>query len=94
MIRKRTTNTRGEPYRDGRPRYEARVRGPDGKLALRTFTTMKAAQAWERDKYAEKDHGAWVVQSGGRVVARQLEGTTRSPVAWDRVGVGSGPASG
>lgn len=67
MIKKRTTNTAGEPYRDGRPRYEARVRGPDGKLALRTFTTMKAAQAWERDKFAEKDHGSWVAQSGGRV---------------------------
>ncbi len=67
MIKKRTTNSSGEPYRYGRPRYEARVRGPDGKLALRTFTTVKAAQAWERDKYAEKDHGACVVQSGGRV---------------------------
>jgi hypothetical protein len=67
VIKKRTTNTAGEPYRDGRPRYEARVRGPDGNLALRTFTTMKAAQAWERDKFAEKDHGSWVAQSGGRV---------------------------
>ena len=72
MIKKRATNSKGERYRDGRPHYEARVRGPDGKLATRTFTTMKAAQAWERDKFNEKDHGSWVALSGGRIRLREF----------------------
>lgn len=31
-----------------------------------------AAQAWERDKFAEKDHGAWVTQAGGRIKLRDF----------------------
>jgi len=72
MIRRRATNTKGEPYRDGRPRYEARVRGPDGRMATRTFATFKAAQAWERDKFVEKDHGGWIALSGGRMTLQQF----------------------
>jgi integrase len=72
VIKKRMTNTANEPYLDGRARYQARVRGPDGKLATRTFTTMKAAQGWERDKFNEKDHGAWVALAGGRIRLRDF----------------------
>lgn len=72
VIRRRVTNTNGEPYRDGRPRYEARVRGPDSRMATRTFTTFKAAQGWERDKFVEKDHGGWIALSGGRITFQEF----------------------
>jgi integrase len=72
VIRKRTINSNKEPYSDGRPRYEARVRGPDGRMAIRTFTTLKAAQAWERDKFVEKDRGGWVALSGGRINLKEF----------------------
>src|SRR5690242_779705 len=42
VITKRTLNTKDEPYRDGKQRYEARVRGPNGRVITRTFRTQKA----------------------------------------------------
>jgi integrase len=79
VITKRTTNTSGEPYRDGKQRYEARVRGPNGRVITRTFRTKKLAELWERDKLGERDSGTWVGLSGGRVrfgefAAQWLEG--------------------
>jgi hypothetical protein len=66
VITKRTTNTKDGPYRDGRQRYEARVRGPNGRVITRTFRTQKAAQQWERDKLGEREAGTWVGLTGGR----------------------------
>jgi hypothetical protein len=40
-------------------------------MANRTFTTSKAAQGWERDKFVEKDHGGWVALSGGRMTLQE-----------------------
>jgi integrase len=64
---KRTLNTKYEPYRDGKPRHEARVRGPNGRVTTRTFRTRKAAQQWERDRLGERDSGRWVGLAGGRI---------------------------
>ena len=59
---------------------------------LSCLTTRMARPFWNR----------LILTAPGRIpsmrktpcVARQLDGTTRSPVAWDRVGVRSGPATG
>jgi integrase len=72
MITRRMTNTADDPYKDGKARYEARVRGPGGKVITRTFRTAKAAQQWEREKLNEKDAGTWVAQTGGRVRLRDF----------------------
>jgi integrase len=66
-IKKRETNTRGEPYDDGKPRYEVRLRGPDGKAISKTFPRRDAAARWEREKLRERDRGEWVEPSAGRL---------------------------
>ena len=72
MITKRATNTAGQAYKDGKPRYEARVRGPSGRVITRTFRTAKAAQAWEREKLNERDAGTWVTLKGDRIRPREF----------------------
>ncbi|MFN0088654.1 MAG: tyrosine-type recombinase/integrase [Acidimicrobiales bacterium] len=50
----------------GEVRWDARVRAPDGKERSRTFSTRKAAMAWERAQRSAKDAGTWLDPSAGR----------------------------
>ena len=50
----------------GKDRYTVRMRGPDGKARKRTFATLKAAEAYERDQHTQRDRGGWVDPRGGK----------------------------
>jgi integrase len=51
MIQKRSTN-RGV-------RYDVRVRDASGRVHTRTFSTKRAAEAYERDQLTKREQGAW-----------------------------------
>src|SRR6516164_8351578 len=46
--------------RDGRTVYRVRLRDPDGNEYLRTFSTKKAAKAFEDAQRTDRRRGAWV----------------------------------
>ncbi|HKY17010.1 MAG TPA: site-specific integrase, partial [Microthrixaceae bacterium] len=64
---RRETNSAGIAYSGGRPRWEVRLRRPDGRQYGRTFTTRKAAEAWHRDQLTAQQNGTWIDPSAGRV---------------------------
>jgi integrase len=70
-IKKRETNTRGDRYDDGKPRYEVRLRGPDGRSLSKTFRRRDDAVRWEREKLRERDRGEWVDPTAGRITLRE-----------------------
>jgi integrase len=49
-----------------RGRWQARVRGPDGRERTRTFRTKDEAQRWLHGKEAEKQRGEWVDPRAGK----------------------------
>ncbi len=67
-ITRRETNSARVPYADGKPRWQARIRRPDGSQYSQTFTTRKAAERWERDQLTAQGNGGWVDPAAGRVV--------------------------
>ncbi len=60
MIAKKLTKAR-------EPRYEVRLRGPDGKERSRTFRTKKEAERYVRSQQTSIDAGTWIDPAAGRV---------------------------
>lgn len=71
-IKRREFSSAGNAYADGRPRWEVRVRQPDGRQFGRTFTTRNAAEKWERDQLTSLDTGEWTDPRAGRVTLAQV----------------------
>lgn len=46
--------------RTGKRVYDVRLRDPNGKQYNRTFSTRKAAEAFEGDQLAARRHGSWI----------------------------------
>jgi len=67
-IKRRETTSAGVPYVDGKPRWQVRIRRPDGSQYSDTFTTRKAAEKWERDQLTGQSNGGWVDPAAGRVL--------------------------
>jgi integrase len=42
------------------PRYEVRLRGPDGRERSRSFRTRREAERYEREQRARFDRGSWI----------------------------------
>jgi hypothetical protein len=51
---------------DGSKRYDARVRGSNGRVITRSFQRRRDAERWHRDQCAARDAGTWVDQRLGR----------------------------
>lgn len=51
------------------PRYDVRLRTPDGEHLKRTFRTRKEAEAWSAGERVDRDRGAWV---DPRIARRQF----------------------
>ena len=51
---------------DGTRRYDARVRGSNGRVVTRSFKRRRDAERWQRDQCAARDSGTWVDQRLGR----------------------------
>lgn len=47
-------------------RYRARTRGPNGEQRTKTFSTKRAAEAWERERLGARDKGLWADPGSGR----------------------------
>ena len=56
MIERRTTRNE--------PRYEVRLRGPDGRERSRSFRTRRDAERYEREQRAAFDRGNWIDPRG------------------------------
>jgi hypothetical protein len=54
------------------PRYEVRLRGPDGTERSRTFRTLKDAERYEREQRAMFDRGNWVDPRAASVSLEQF----------------------
>ena len=67
-IMRRETNSTGQAYVDGKPRWQVRLRRPDGSQYSETFTTRKAAERWERDQLTSQGNGGWVDPAAGRAL--------------------------
>lgn len=67
-ITRRETNSSGRAYADGKPRWQVRLRRPDGSQYSETFTTRKAAERWERDQLTSQGNGGWVDPAAGRAL--------------------------
>jgi integrase len=67
-ITRRETNSTGQCYADGKPRWQVRLRRPDGSQYSETFTTRKAAERWERDQLTSQGNGGWVDPAAGRTL--------------------------
>lgn len=79
-VKRRNVNTNGRPYGDGKPRYEVRLRGADGKPVLRTFHRLDDARRFEREKLRTRDRGEWVDPSAGRVTLAEYAATWQRQV--------------
>jgi integrase len=79
-VKRRDTNTRGERYKDGKPRYDVRLRGPDGKAVIKTFARLDDAKRWEREKLRDRDRGDWVDPSAGRLTLAEYAKTWEAQV--------------
>jgi integrase len=55
----------------GEPRYEVRMRGPDGRERSRTFRTRKAAEGYEREQLSLRDQGGWVDPRASRMTLEE-----------------------
>ena len=66
-ISRREVNSAGQPYADGKPRWQVRLRRPDGSQYSETFATRKAADRWERDQLTSRDIGGWVDPTASRI---------------------------
>jgi integrase len=51
---------------DGTKRYDARVRGSNGRVVTRSFPRRRDAERWHRDQCAARDAGTWVDPHLGR----------------------------
>jgi integrase len=67
-ITRREANSSGRAYADGKPRWQVRLRRPDGSQYSETFTTRKAAERWERDQLTSQGNGGWVDPAAGRAL--------------------------
>ncbi|MFN7151040.1 MAG: tyrosine-type recombinase/integrase [Microthrixaceae bacterium] len=67
-ITRRETNSNGRAYADGKPRWQVRLRRPDGSQYSETFTTRKAAERWERNQLTSQGNGGWVDPAAGRAL--------------------------
>lgn len=67
-ITRRETNSSGRAYADGKPRWQVRLRRPDGSQYSETFTTRKTAERWERDQLTSQGNGGWVDPAAGRAL--------------------------
>jgi integrase len=67
-ITRREKNSAGQRYADGKPRWQVRLRRPDGSQYSETFTTRKAAERWERDQLTSQGNGGWVDPAAGRAL--------------------------
>ena len=70
-VTRRETNSARVPYADGKPRWQVRIRRPDGSQYSETFSTRKAAEKWERDQLTAQCNGGWIDPAAGRVVLGQ-----------------------
>lgn len=67
-ITRRETNSSGRAYGDGKPRWQVRLRRPDGSQYSETFRTRKSAERWERDQLTSQGNGGWVDPAAGRAL--------------------------
>jgi integrase len=64
VIERRTTRTG--------PRYEVRLRAPDGRERSRSFRTLKDAERYEREQRAMFDRGNWIDPRGSSLLFEQF----------------------
>lgn len=74
MARKRSRRTAGSIRRLPSGRYQARVRGDDGRLisAPETFVTKADADRWLASVVTDRARGEWVDPRSGAISVRQL----------------------
>ena len=60
MIKKRFT-------KKGEPRYEVRLRRPDGSEYSRTFRILKQAEDYQATQRADKARGVWIDPNAGKI---------------------------
>jgi integrase len=64
VIRERTTST-------GEKRFDARFRGPDGRVRGKTFTTRRDARDWLARQRTDRSAGTWIDPARGRITFAQ-----------------------